>query len=473
MRRAALLALLALVAAVPAAARAAAPPGHAGRWITDSRGRVLILHGLNMVLKRPPYTPAATGFGSDDASFLAAHGFRVVRLGVIYAAVEPSPGVYDDAYLRSIAQTVRTLGRAGVLSLLDFHQDQFNERFHGEGFPAWAVQDGGLPDGPDRGFPANYTSMPSLQHAFDAFWTNSPGPGGVGLATRYASAWGHVARAFRGSADVLGYDLFNEPWPGTNWQPCATAAGCPDFDRRLAAVERASIAAIRAADDRHLVFYEPNVTFNFAQPTHLPDLGDPRLGMSFHDYCSAATGCGPTERRVLANARGHSARTGDALLLTEYGSVDDLTALRRMAGEADGSQMGWTEWAYCGCDDPTGAVPPSNEALVLDPARAPSGGNVKAAKLRALERPHPMAIAGTPRAYRYDVARRRFTLSYATRRPSGRGRFGAGARTTVWLPTRRRWRVRVAGARVVSRPGARVLVLAAKAGARRVALRVS
>ena len=473
MRRALALALLCLLAAAPAGARAAGPPGHAGRWITDSQGRVLILHGLNMVYKRPPYAPAATGFGADDARFLAAHGFRVVRLGIIYAAVEPSPGVYDDAYLRSIAGTVRTLGRAGVLSLLDFHQDQFNERFHGEGFPAWAVQDGGLPDGPDRGFPGNYTSMPSLQHAFDAFWADSPGPGGVGLSTRYASAWGHVARAFSGSPYVLGYDLFNEPWPGTNWQACGSPAGLPGVrpparrrpgqgDRRDQERRRAPPRLLRA--QRHLQL----------RPAHAPPRpARPAPGDVLPRLLPGDLGCAPTERKVLANARARSAKTGDALLLTEYGAVDDLAALRRVAGEADAGAVGWTEWAYCGCADPTGAVPPSDEALVLDPARAPSGANVKAAKLRALERPHPMAIAGTPRAYRYDVGHRRFALSYDTRRPSGRGRFGAGARTAVWLPAGRRWRVRASGARVVSRPGAHVLVLAARAGARRVSLRVS
>jgi len=31
---------------LPASAVAASPPGHAGRWITDSSGRVLVLHGL-------------------------------------------------------------------------------------------------------------------------------------------------------------------------------------------------------------------------------------------------------------------------------------------------------------------------------------------------------------------------------------------------------------------------------------------
>ena len=91
---------LALVAGFGASAVGASPSprtdnplGHEGRWITDSSGRVVILHGLNMVNKRAPYTPAAAGFGTAAAATLASNGFDVVRLGVLYQAVEPSPGV--------------------------------------------------------------------------------------------------------------------------------------------------------------------------------------------------------------------------------------------------------------------------------------------------------------------------------------------------------------------------------------------
>ena len=113
--------------------------GHSGRWITDPDGKVVIFHGVNMVDKRPPYEPWAVGFSSADANFLAANGFNVVRLGVIYKGVEPSPGRYDEHYLDQIATTVETLGNAGIRSLLDFHQDAYNEVFGGEGFPDWAV----------------------------------------------------------------------------------------------------------------------------------------------------------------------------------------------------------------------------------------------------------------------------------------------------------------------------------------------
>jgi endoglycosylceramidase len=121
--------------AVPAQATPTLPLGHSGRWITDAQGRVVIVHGTNMVYKLPPYYPTVAGFGDDDAAFLARIGFNAVRVGVIWKAVEPRPGIYDDAYLRRIAATVAVLHHHGIVSLLDFHQDMYNERFQAREHP--------------------------------------------------------------------------------------------------------------------------------------------------------------------------------------------------------------------------------------------------------------------------------------------------------------------------------------------------
>ena len=110
-----------------------APLANRGRWITDARGRVVILHGLNMVYKQPPYEPRAIGFGADDAAFLRRNGFNTVRLGLIYKAVEPQPGDYDGAYIDKIRATERMLDRHRIFSLLDFHQDLYNEKFERRG----------------------------------------------------------------------------------------------------------------------------------------------------------------------------------------------------------------------------------------------------------------------------------------------------------------------------------------------------
>src|SRR3954462_2059191 len=140
LRRAAIVFTAVLMTGVGPAQAAPEPPfGSAGGFLTDANGRVVISHGVNMIYKVAPYEPSAAGFGDDDAAFLAREGFNSVRLGVIYKAVEPQPGVYDDAYVDQLAQTAGVLERHGVAPLVDFHQDMYNEKYQGEGWPGWAV----------------------------------------------------------------------------------------------------------------------------------------------------------------------------------------------------------------------------------------------------------------------------------------------------------------------------------------------
>lgn len=467
----------ALCLAAPAAAQPRPPLGHAGRWITDTQGRVVILHGVNMVNKVSPYAPDATGFGADDAAFLEAHGFNSVRLGVLHAGVEPQPGAYDAAYLSRIAATVRILGEHGVYSLLDFHQDLYNEAFQGEGEPAWAVQDDGLPAAPQAGFPNNYVVMPALERAYDHFWANSPGPGGRGLQDRYAAAWQHVAGYFRGNPYVMGDDLYNEPWPGSQWPSCGNPAGCPAFDQTaLAPFMHRVILAIHAADPAVVTYYEPNLFFDFGADTSIGKPGDAQSGMSFHNYCLAGdfglpqsglggSACDAAEQVVFQHADAQAARTGDALLLTEFGATDDLTVIQRIVNGADQHMVGWDYWAYCGCNDVSGFA--QAEALVNDPSKPKVGSNVHWAKLAVLERPYPQVVAGVPTGFSYDPASDTFQLTYSTGRASGAGRFPAGSETDVYVPALHYphgYSVRVTGAAPISKPGAPILRLVSCAG---------
>lgn len=473
-------------AATAAAGDPAPRPRQAGRWLVDPQGRALVLHGLNMVYKVGSYAPDEIGFDADDAAFLARNGFTTVRLGLIWKAVEPEPGQYDDDYLARIRRTTELLAAEGIWVLLDFHQDMYHERFQGEGAPDWAVQDDGLPAIPQLGFPNNYFGMPALNRAFDHFWANDPGPGGVGLQDRYAAAWRHTAAYFRDTPGVLGLDLFNEPWPGTTWLTCAQPLGCPIFDARLESFSERAIRRIREADPATIVFYEPNVLFNNGVATHVRPAGA-RLGFSFHDYCLVAdvgleeTGlhhqpCGVFDEVVWDNMEAHVAATGDAPLLTEFGATDDLATLSTMVDRAMAHRVGWQYWAYTGFD-PTTTGEGDTQALVFDPAEPPIGGNVNQAKLRTLAVPHPTVVSGTPLAYAFDRATRTFTFRYSPRRAGALlGSFGAGSVTQVAVPAVHYpagYQVRVSGARVVSAPDAPVLRLALSAGTSEVRLAVT
>jgi endoglycosylceramidase len=448
-----------------------------GQWLLDPHGRVLMLHGLNMVYKTGSYAPDAVGFGADDARFLARNGFTTVRLGLIWKAVEPQPGVYDTAYLRRIRHTTKVLARHGIWTLLDFHQDLYNEKFQGEGAPDWAVLDDGLPAQPQAGFPGNYFGMPALNRAFDHFWANDPGPGDIDLQDRYSGAWAKVAQVFRSTPKVLGLDLFNEPWPGSTWQTCANPAGCPAFDGMLQDFTERQIAAIRAVDRRTTVFYEPHVLFNSGAETHVEPAGR-RLAFSFHDYClSAEAGtegsvqqaCQQADDLVWGNTAAHTAATGDAPLLTEFGATTDGPTITAMVDRAARNLTGWQFWAYCGCDDPTTTGPGAEQALVLDPSKPPRRKNVDHGKLRALLVPHLLAVAGTPTKDRYHRDTHRYVARWSTAAAGGKGRWGAGSRTMLFVPPSlypHGYRVQVSGGHVV-RHG-RTLVVAQSAHARRV-----
>ncbi|HEX6451315.1 MAG TPA: cellulase family glycosylhydrolase [Trebonia sp.] len=469
-------------AAAPAAAAQAAsvvlpaaPIGHAGRWITDATGKVLTVTGVNMVNKLTPYTPAADGFGDADAQFLAGNGFSAVRVGVIWKALEPQPGVFNDSYLASIASTVNTLGAHGIVSLLDFHQDMYNEQFQGEGAPDWAVDDDGLPAQPQLGFSGNYFFQPALQVAYDNFWDNVT-VDGKGLQDWYAGAWAHVASYFKNSPYVLGYDVFNEPSPGTDIETCAVA--CPGMDAKLTAFYGKVSSAVRQVNTTTLLFDEPWLLFDVGLPSSPGATGDSETGLSFHDYCpfddiasQLNFACPPSNDAVFGNAENVSDSTGDALLLTEFGATNDASVLSGVVSAAAKDRVGWLQWAFCGCGDPTGS--PSTEGLVNNASAAPTGSNVNTGMLDALAVPYPELVAGTPDSYGYDTSAHVFTLSYSTERADGTAAFPAGSQTSVVVPAVQYpsgYEVTATGARVVSAGG--VLTLASCPGATTVSVTV-
>jgi endoglycosylceramidase len=257
----------------------------------------------------------------------------------------------------------------------------------------------------------------------------------------------------------MGYDLMNEPFPGSWWRECSIT-GCGEFDQRfLAPLWRKLIVAIRQVDPRTLIFYEPNVIFDFDAATHLPKFDDPRLGFSFHPYVQTAKGLGMAEQYAVA--------TGAALLATEWGAVTDVATIRAGANLMDGAMMSWLYWAWANktpfnIPGMSGLLPrgSENQGIVLDLAKPRVPGNVHDDRLAALSRPFPRAVAGTPVRFAYDPLKRAFHLAY--RPPAASTPLAAGAETEIFCPPRaypRGYRVTVTGASVVSAPEDHVLRL--------------
>ena len=76
------------------------------------QGRERFFHGTNVVYKSAPFLPvvdrfdALTSFSVEDADLLQSMGFNTIRLGVLWAGLEPVQGQYNVTYLDQVHHSV-------------------------------------------------------------------------------------------------------------------------------------------------------------------------------------------------------------------------------------------------------------------------------------------------------------------------------------------------------------------------------
>jgi endoglycosylceramidase len=462
---------------VDSAAPVARKLARTGRWFTDEDGRVVVIHGTNMINKLPPYTPEAVGFGEDDLRFLAENGFNGIRLGFSWAGVEPSPGVYDDVYIDRIVALAAAAARHGLLPVVNFHQDGYAEKYGGNGAPDWASIDYGVPGSP---LPAPANVLPGASIANENFWANTAGPDGVGLQDHFAAAWRHVAQQFADDPQTV-FELYNEPSPGyVDVGVCPLPVGCPEFDLlKLQPFYVRVLQVVRQVDPNRMIFIEPNALFGIGSSrTWVPAQDDAQVGFAFHNYCALGLvplplpGCDALISLTLANAQSHFDTSGEPLLMNEFGAfnADDIVA--SLLDKSDAMMLSWMHWAYWAQD--FGEV--ATYGLINDLGAEPTDDNIKQGLLKVLSRPSPRVISGTPLEWNWDEPSSHFEARYSTARVDGSGNFPAGAISVFFIHPRffaAGYRVQVTGGRVVSSAGAPWLKIAALPGSDEVALSVT
>jgi len=213
------------VESFPPAGWPQAPIRVEGTALVDATGRQVFPRGVN-VGNKSSAERHVTWPQAEDYLTLRSNGLTAVRYLIFWSAVEPQPGTYDEAYLDAVAREIETITKAGLFVILDAHQDLYSEGVPGgNGAPPWAVSRPELPHWTPGGvWSLAYFTSPRLHAAWDAFWTNAPGPEGMGLQERFARAWQRVAARFRDVPGVIGYDLLNEPMPGTAMGELGTVA---------------------------------------------------------------------------------------------------------------------------------------------------------------------------------------------------------------------------------------------------------
>jgi endoglycosylceramidase len=471
-----------------------------GPFLYDNQGRIVFFHGVDAVYKYAPYElypdpRKPWNFSVADASLMARLGFNVVRLGMTWSGLEPgtapandpaicgagaptnphqfSQAVFDK-YVANLTKTVDLLGRFHIYTILDMHQDVYNEIFEGEGAPDWAVCTNGVQSSDPPGRWSLEYGTRAAGIAFGHFWHNNVRGD---LQGQYDMVWRDVAHAFKGNPWVLGYDPFNEPFSTS-----LIRFGDEHFDAQLecfytgtAHIGASShgarpvrcpkaegvVPTILASDPKHLIFDEPDNYASRGLPTYIGPMDFPNLVFNVHVYCgvrSPVTG-NPTNIEACAAQEEHSLAVrqsdrpemaspaqpnGPAWMVTEFGASSEPLLLASITTALDARQVSWIYWAWKYYGDPTGSA---DESLVMADGRLRSTADV-------LSRVYPQAVAGTPLQFSFSPQTDVFDMAYV---PNHR----IHAPTLVFVPTQVHYRhgycARTTGASVTSARGSDLL----------------
>ena len=180
----------------------------------DQSGRQVILHGINV----GGLDKHGEEWNQPKDNFPLLHqwGFNCIRMQIHWSEIEPECGKYDETFLKGLDQRITIAASHGLYIFLDMHQDLWGPKSSGDGAPIWATLDEGQPHvTPGPLWSDAYMTSPMVRTAFDNFWKNTSGPDGVGIQDRFALAWQHVAKRYAKCPSVIGYEILNEPSPGS------------------------------------------------------------------------------------------------------------------------------------------------------------------------------------------------------------------------------------------------------------------
>lgn len=193
-----------------------------GKKFVDEFGRQRIFNGVNYCDKGDftqwggSKTYRLNGDENSEKTVcrLSENGFNIIRLGVTWSAIEPEPNKYNEEYIDRIEAFANLCEKYGIYFILDMHQDLYGGP--SDGAPYWACLTDGVDFKPTRFVWAEgYFWRKSVHNCFDNFWANKK-YNGIGIQTRFLNMWAHLAERFKDHPALFGFDLFNEPFLGSD-----------------------------------------------------------------------------------------------------------------------------------------------------------------------------------------------------------------------------------------------------------------
>eukprot|EP00732_Lithocolla_globosa_P004101 Lithocolla_globosa_v1_NODE_3609_length_1623_cov_76.809949.p1 type:complete len:483 gc:universal NODE_3609_length_1623_cov_76.809949:48-1496(+) len=398
--------------------------GFEGNYV-DEWSRVIILHGVNHVVKVEPFYSEIT---DEEMDLMALDlGFNVVRLGISWEGFERSPGVYDMQYLEATMDVIQRLGERGIYVFLDMHQDVYGRKYCGNGFPDWSVKvdpeteyyapfpapvldcEFELDEETGRIKPEDCAKFPFWGNAYftnvtcsiyQSFWDDVEG-----VQTMYVETWRQIAMYFAGNENVIGLEYMNEPWPGNIYtDPNLFIVPGAATRQHLQPAYRQWHDQVRTVDDDTMLFFEPCVSNTEGLPrragfTRGP--GGPRYNdrqvYSYHYYC--IEGGDPEEEfcewfaETSFRVRNEEAEElGVPSMLSEWGCLqgtleERLKEIKFICDQCDLYLESWAFWEWFGLRN-----------------------NLE--HQMALSRPYAMAVAGVPTLMNFNSTSLLFQLHY-------------------------------------------------------------
>ena len=435
-------------------------------FILDNEGRYSVFHGVNVIIKLPPYLPDLDKFDplnslntEYDLKTMKKMGFNMVRLGVIWEAVERQPGVYDMEYLQKVEEIINTLGKNGIYTMVDAHQDAFSRNFCGEGVPYFytnelgydkkcnanivtqflgfvgtcknldyfnfTYDENGLPviDDCKKNSFIEYHFLAEFSSAYKKFYENVNN-----IQDKFVEFWKVVATKFKGNKYVLGYDLWNEPSPGGFLEDFKNVIpGRPDLYSVLPLYKKVN-EALRDIDPNYILYFE-----NTPIPDTLPIMGglvwgtmkekpgddnEPQV-YNFHSYCcvSGANACENGEASLknslnlcpkfhknkfkteMDNARNN---LHVPMFVSEFGACSDSQAcyneIMNVISICEENFISWSYWNYKPYGDhTTTAIQLVEYEGIYNP-----DGTVQTIKEKSLSRAYVPYYQGLPIDFKFE-----------------------------------------------------------------------
>ena len=435
-------------------------------------GRYTIFHGVNVVVKLPPFIPDTekfdpyVSFTDKDIEILKRLGMNLVRLGVIWESIEYAEGSYNETHLQKMSDIVDKLEAAGITVIIDAHQDMFSRLFCGEGAPKfytekltytkdcntnlisrffglvtaciplsvnnWGYNQEGFPEIEDcvAGSFIDYHKSPELMSIYDSFFKNQNG-----VLDAFVGFWKFVAQKFKGRKNVLGYDIWNEPWASNLWTDLKSLI--PGY------VDNNILINFYSHIDAGIAEIDPDYTMLF-QPIPFPDtlplFGGHALStfktapvdttirkqmFNVHAYCCAADQnvckdgepkaadygrCSSFHDRKLEKNKKQAGEMGIPVIVTEFGACSSSKAcyLEMLGFEkaADKYLTSWAYWMYKSYNDHTTTAAEGQEGIFND------DGTIQNMKEKALTRTYIQYYQGIPQEFNFNDNTKEFNAIF-------------------------------------------------------------